>query len=165
MTTPQHPDSSVEKLLRHLPEKQDDHVALTTLKGRALSRSANNVHLAIAGGIVAVPIANIESVVPISDSQPDAVRIVVRNPQEIQPILRVRPGGPPAGDGSTLGGHGTIEVARDGETIFSDRTFKDYVGVATCTSTDTDTISGGHGEPDACDDSVPDNCPPDDVME
>jgi hypothetical protein len=47
--------------------------------------------------------------------------------------------------------------------VFTDRTFKDYIGVGTCTYTDTDTVSGGQGQPDQCDDSVPDNCPADDT--
>jgi hypothetical protein len=160
MTHPRHPNPSVQDLLGRLPEKTDDHVGVTTLMGRAVSRSANNVHVAIAGGIIAVPIANIETVARLAESQPDAVRIVVRNPQEIQPLLRVRPVGggapPPAGGGM-------VEAARDGDKVFTDRTFKDYVGVGTCTYTDTDTISGGHGEPDQCDDCVPDNCPADDT--
>jgi hypothetical protein len=160
-----HPDPVIRKLLDHLVERQDDRVGVTALSGRAVSRSATNVHLAVPGGIVAVPIANITGVFTLA-SQPDAVRIEVRNPQQIQPLLQVRPvgsgNGIGSGGGGTKGG-GTVEAARDGEIVFTDRTFKDYIGVGTCTYTDTDTVSGGQGQPDQCDDSVPDNCPADDT--
>ena len=81
-------------------------------------------------------------------------------------MLQVRPVGSGNGSGSGGGGTkggGTVEAARDGEIVFTDRTFKDYIGVGTCTYTDTDTVSGGQGQPDQCDDSVPDNCPADDT--
>jgi hypothetical protein len=81
----QQADQSVKKLLDRLEQREDDRVAITSLNGRALSRSSNNnLHLATAGGIVAVPIANIRQVIQLSDSDPVAVRLVVRNPQDIK---------------------------------------------------------------------------------
>jgi len=157
----QQADQSVKKLLDRLDQREDDQVAITTLKGRALSRSSNNnLHLATAGGIVAVPIANIKQVIQLSDSDPVAVSLVVRNPQDIKSLLGVRPAKPFSGDGL-----GTAEFANDGETVPTDRSYKDYIGVGTCTMTDTDTITGGQGQPDACDDTVSDNCPPDDLRQ
>lgn len=154
---------SVRQLLDGLEQKQDDQVGLTTLTGRAVSRSDSNIHLAVRGGIAAIPITNIGEVVFLSKSQPDAVRIAVRDPAAIQPLLKVKPNGGPSG--GTPGGGGTVEEARDGEKVYTDRTYKAYQGVATCTYTDTDTISGGQGQPDQCDDSEPDGCPADDTME
>jgi hypothetical protein len=150
---------SVQQLLRGLEQKHDDQVGLTTLTGRAVSRSDNNVHLAVRGGIAAIPITNIEDVVFLSKSQPDAVRIAVRDPAAIQSLLRVRSGGAPGGGTSD---DGETADARIGEKVYTDRTYLVYQGVATCTYTDTDTISTGDGNPDQCDDSEPDNCPADD---
>jgi len=157
------PSPSVQGLLAGLEQKQDDQVGLSTLTGRAVSRSDSNIHLAVRGGIVAIPIANIDAVVSLSKSQPDAVRIAVRDPAVIKPLLKVMPVGGSGGGAS--GGGGTVEEARNGERVPTDRTYKVYQGVATCTYTDTDTISGGEGQPDQCDDSEPDSCPADDTME
>jgi len=151
---------SVQQFLSGLDQRQDDQVGLTTLTGRAVSRSDNNVHLAVRGGIAAIPIANIEEVVFLSRSQPDAVRIAVRDPGVIQSLLSVRSGGAPGG-GASDGGE--TEEARIGEKVYTDRKYKVYQGVGTCTYTDTDTISTGDGNPDQCDDSEPDNCPADDT--
>lgn len=156
------PDS-VRKLLDSLEQRQDDHVGLTALTGRAISRSADNVHLAVRGGIVAVPIANLVDVTFVSKSQPDAVLVVVRDPSAITPLLRVKTSG--VSGENIPGSTQSIELARDGEKVYTDRTFKDYIGVGTCTYTDTDTITGGQGQPDACDDSEPDNCPADDLRQ
>src|SRR5262245_1109318 len=107
MKSTQHHDTSVKDLLGRLPEKPDDSVGPTILTGRALSRSADTVHLAIAGGIVGVPIANIETVVTLKGSQDiplNTVQIAVRNPQAIQSLLRVGavlPGGVSSGGGPT----------------------------------------------------------------
>jgi hypothetical protein len=151
---------SIQKLLEVLDQEADDHVGRTTLTGRAVSRSADNVHLAVRGGIVAVPIANIDEVVSLSRSEPDAVRLAVRDPRAIQPLFRVNSGG--SLGGGTPGGAGSIDTARDGETIVTDRTWQVYQGVGTCTYTDTDTLSGGNDQPDQLDDCPPDSCPADD---
>ena len=150
MKTGHHPDASVQKLLSGLAQKNDDEVAVVTLKGRALSRSTTNVHVATTAGIVAIPIANIEKVVSLSDKQADLVRIVVRNPKDIRQLLGVRPLGPVGGGGSTGGG---VIAMEDGEILPTDRNPERLmVGVGTYTETDTDTITGGQGNPDATDD-------------
>src|SRR3984957_14927683 len=74
--------TSIKDLLDRLKEKPDEQVGLTALRGRALSRSAHNLHLAISGGIVAVPIANIQEVTSLGKAQPDVVQLLIRNPQE-----------------------------------------------------------------------------------
>jgi len=142
----------IKKLLERLDQKKDEEVAVTTLKGRALSRSATNVHLATSAGIIAVPIANIKEVVSLSDAATDLVRIVVRNPKDIRQLLGVRPAWPPTGGGSG-GGGGTVAMMEDGEILPTDRNpEKNYVGVGTYITTDSDTITGGQGNPDATDD-------------
>ena len=158
-----HPDSSVQKLLDELDQKQDDRVGVAILHGRAVSRSATNIHLAVRGGIVAVPITSVEEVAFLSKTQPNAVRLAVRNPMAIQALLRAKPVG--ALGGGISGGAGTVETARDGDIVYTNRTFQMYQGVATCTYTDTDTTSGGAGQPDQCDDCEPDSCPADDTAE
>ena len=105
------PSAPIKKFLEGLKQKDDDEIAVTTLKGRALSRSAKNVHLATGVGIVAVPIANIKEVVSLSDAHADLVRVVVKNPKELRQLLGVRPAWPtggPAGRRSGLryGGRG-----------------------------------------------------------
>jgi hypothetical protein len=152
---------SIKNLLDRLEEKSDDQVGLTALRGRALSRSSHNLHLAIQGGIVAVPIENIQEVTSLSTAQPDLVQLLIRNPQKIQPLLKVRPFNPFGGNG----GGGSVEAARDGEVVPANREARyPGVGVSTCMSTDSDTISGGNGETDACDD-VKENCSADDLQQ
>jgi hypothetical protein len=160
MKSEQPSDPSIQQLLDHLEQKPDDQVVRTTLIGRALSRSANNVHIAISGGVVAVPISNIEKVTPLSASQPDAVRLVVRNPQEIQTLLRTRP----SSGGGKGGGGGTVE-ALDGDTVQTGNSFTFYVGVGTYTAYDTETVTGGDGGLDACDEAETSGGSPDDLRE
>lgn len=153
--------TSLKSFLDRLEEKPDDQVGLTALRGRALSRSAQNVHLATGGGIVAIPIESIQEVTSLGKAQPDVVQLLVRNPQEIQPLLQVRPFNPFGAN--TL--NGTVETARDAEVVPGDREVTyPGVGVSTCTSTDTDTTSGANGVPDQCDD-VNETCRADDLAE
>jgi hypothetical protein len=151
--------TSIKSLLDRLDEKPDEQVGLTGLRGRALSRSAQNLHLATSGGIVAVPIANIQEVTLLGD-QPDMVHLLIRNPRQIQPLLKARPSNPIGGNG----GSGSVE-ASVAQTVYGDNEFGPYqgVGVSTCTSYDTATISGVDGAPDATDD-VEQNCHADDVF-
>ncbi len=154
-------DSTLKKLLAGLPQKQDNQVAVITVSGRALSRSAKNIHIAVPSGIVAVPIANIEKAVSVPGSQPGIVRLVVHNPHQIQSLLGVRPANPAnPGDGSST----TADMAEDGETVRGDLLLEGVwgVGVETCNLYSSDTVSGGEGNADACDDTEPDDCKADD---
>src|SRR4051794_1783683 len=94
MKSARRPDASIKRFLDGLEQKNDDEVAVTTLKGRALSRSATNVHLATTAGIIAVPIANIKEVVSLNDAHADLVRVVVKNPKDVRQLLGVRPAWP-----------------------------------------------------------------------
>ena len=145
------PSVPIKKLLDRLDHKKDEKVAVTTVKGRAVSRSATNVHLATSSGIIAVPIANIKEVVSLSDATAGLVRIVVENPKDIRQLLGVKPAWPPTGGGS--GGGGGAVAMEEGETLPTDRNPEtNYVGVGCYVTTDTDTITGGQGNPDATDD-------------
>jgi hypothetical protein len=151
-------DKLLQKLLAGLAQKQDNTVAFITLSGRALSRSAKNIHVAVSSGIVAVPIANIQKAVSIPGSQPGIVRLVVNNPHQIQSLLGVRPANPGGG------GNQTAEAAQDGETVQGDLLVKGAwgVGVSTCDLYSSDTVTGGDGNADACDDTETDDCHADD---
>jgi hypothetical protein len=167
------PDVPIQNLLDRLKQKPDDQVAVTTLMGRALSRSADKVHLAFGGGLVAIPVANIQRVISVSSSHPDVVRLVVRNPEDIQSLLEVTPVAvPPTGrfgqvkedvdDDDDNGDNGDDAEGGYTDTIPTDRnSITGYgVGVSTCTWSDTDTITGG--EADAVDDYPAHDCHADD---
>lgn len=142
----------IEKFLDGLEQKSDDQVAVTTLKGRALSRSGTDVHLATVAGIVAVPISNIKEVVSLSDARADLVRVVVQNPKNIRQLLGVRPA-LPLGLRGPGGGADTIADIEDGDTENTVRNpDTEYTGAWTATTYDTDTYTGGQGELDATDD-------------
>jgi hypothetical protein len=152
---------SIDSLLSRLEAKPDAQVGLATLRGRALSRSPENLHLAVAGGIVAIPIANVERVTSLGKAQPEVVQLLIRNPQQIKSLLSVRPFNPFGSNGGQV----TPEDAREGEIVPGNREVSYYgIGVSTCTSSDTDTTSGTNGEPDQCDD-VNETCHADDEDE
>lgn len=162
MKSTEHHSTSEKDLLGRLPKKSDNSVGPTVLTGRALSRSADTVHLAIAGGIVGVPIANIQAVAPVTGSRapPNAVQIAVKNPQEIRSILRV---GAVLASGVISGSVTAEDKLPDGFVVDTDRTWVDQgVGVSTCTYHDTDTVSGGQGKTDQLDDCPADECTADD---
>ena len=141
------PNKTLQKLLNDLARKKDDEVAVITLTGRALSRSAKNLHVAVSSGIVAVPIGNIEQMVTLAGSRPGMIRFVVRNPSDIRPLLSVGPILP-----------GPTNEAEDPElpdgvvrTVLEIKGFHD-VGVNTCDLYATDTASGQDGNLDQSDD-------------
>src|SRR5262249_26724968 len=158
MTAPKKPDKTLQTLLDDLERKKDDEVAVITLTGRALSRSAKNLHVAVSTGIVAVPIANIQQMVTLAGSRPGIIRFVVRNPSDIRSLLGVGPifPSPPtneAWDPELPDGvvEGMLEI----------QGFHD-VGVNTCDLHSTDTVSGGDGNLDQSDDELGFNNHPDD---
>ncbi len=162
MENTDHHDISVKDLLGRLEEKPDNSVGPTILTGRALSRSADTVHLAIAGGIVGVPIANIVAVLPVAGYKvpPNAVQIAIRNPQEIRSLLSV---GAVLASGS--GGATAEEKLPDGFVVDNGTFVAEGVGVSTCVYTNTDTVSGGQGELDQSDDCNATSCSADDEIE
>lgn len=149
-------DASLKTVLGGIPRKDDKQVASVTISGRALSRSDKNVHVAVSSGIVAVPIGNIDKAVSVPGSKPDIVRLVVRNPHEIQSLLGVRP--------VLQGTNQSAEAAQEGETVQGELLVSGVwgVGVQTCNLYSSDTITGGEGNADACDDTETDDCRADD---
>jgi hypothetical protein len=162
MENAEHRDNSVKNLLGRLPEKADNSVGRTILTGRALSRSADTVHLAIASGIVGVPIANIETVIPVVGYKvpPNLVQIAIRNPQEIRSLLSI---GTVLASG-VISGVATPDVLPDGFLVDNGTFVAQGIGVSTCVYTNTDTVSGGQGELDQSDDCYPTSCSVDDTQ-
>jgi hypothetical protein len=154
-------ETSLDKLLSQLEEKLDEQVGLIVLRGRALSRSTENLHVATRAGIVAVPLKNIRRVSSLSNTQHDVVELLVTDPAQIQPLLRVRPFEPfPTSDRPA-----TMESETAGEGVPADNEFRYWgVGVSTCVSTDTATASGADGALDQTDD-VDEHCQADDTDE
>jgi hypothetical protein len=81
-------DKGLDKLLGHLERKADDDLARYTFGGKALSKSEKNLHLAVADGIVAIPLANIEQVVQVDGISPDLVWVAVRNVGSVRYLLQ-----------------------------------------------------------------------------
>jgi hypothetical protein len=86
-------DAALEELFARIDEVRDDDVVRKTLQGRALSRSKDNLHLAVRTGIVAIPLSSIERVTPIPAARPDIVRVVVKNPTAVQTLYQAAPSG------------------------------------------------------------------------
>lgn len=156
-------DKALKALLANLAEKQDHNVAFVTISGRALSRSANNIHVAVPSGIVAVPISNIQKVASVEGTQPGIVRLVVRDPHQIQSLLGVRPVNT-GGRGQGGGGISSPDEAQEGDTVQGDLLVKGVwgIGVQTCNLYSSDTITGTDGNADTCDDTETDDCAADD---
>lgn len=132
---------SLSDLIQKLPTVDDDEVAIQVIEGRALSKSASSLHLALSTGLVAVPLDSIMRVVSIPGTK-DIVRLVVRRPDGIQHLLRVAP------RSSSRQGPGTGVAANRGEPIGSGIPGP---GVSTCDYYDTPTVTGEEGN-DASDD-------------
>jgi hypothetical protein len=128
-------DTTLDELFRRIEEKRDDDVARTTLQGRALSRSEDNLHLAVRTGVLAIPLSNIERVIPVPASRPDIVRVVVKDPTAVRILYQA----PPRTRLSARQGVRGEEIG----TVFGP-------GVSTCTYYDTPTVTGD--EADQCDD-------------
>ena len=137
-------DKTLDELLARIDEVSDDDVVRATLQGRALSRSTDNLHLAVRTGVLAIPLTSIERVIPVPAARPDIVRVVVKNPAAVETLYQAAP---------------SREGLRErGEKIGSGP----GVGVQTCDYYDTSTITGGQA--DQCDDNDMD-CHADDLAQ
>jgi hypothetical protein len=137
----------VVDLPKGLPTRDDDDVAVRVFIGRALSKSATSLHLAVRTGIIAVPLKSIARVLPVRGVK-NMVRIVVRNPAGVRPLLDVKP--------VSSASESSDDKPRRGEFIGTT-----LEGVATCSSYDTPTVTSEEGD-DASDDTDSD-CPADDL--
>jgi hypothetical protein len=79
----------VEELLTKLEKKPDDVASSVSLVGRACSRSEENLHLAIATGIVAIPISNIDDITTVLPNDPFTVAVKFRRADEVKFLRRM----------------------------------------------------------------------------
>ena len=131
------PSKRISELLGKLQAQPD--AAQITLQGRATSRSETNLHLAVSSGIVAIPIDEIEDVVPLSTTtDPTLVSVLVKDASKVRHLLKVQSTmGAAEGSGSQAAG---TQVARERGLGGSSGLGSD---TATPGWTDTVTISGG----------------------
>ena len=116
--------------LKSLPKPEQ----AATFDGRALSRDDKHLHLAIATGVIAIPLADIDSVRLLTASSNDIVSVDVRHADRIQYVRRVSP--MRRGPGG-LGGFGGVFNSGDTHT-------GQYL--------DSSTVTGGRA--DATDDAI-----------
>jgi hypothetical protein len=94
MNQPHKPEEAasqrVSELLKQLQVQPD--AAKVTLQGRAVSRSETSLHLAVATGVVAVPLGEIEDVAPLGPAgDPTLVSVLVRDNTKVRHLLKVQP--------------------------------------------------------------------------
>jgi len=96
----------LDDLLARLPSAQS-----ITFEGRAISRDNDNLHLAIASGVIAIPLTEIANVQVLTGQPNDIVSVDVRNADRIKQIRNAGPnplnrigGGFGGGLGGGLGG-------------------------------------------------------------
>jgi hypothetical protein len=78
------------ELLDRLEEKADEGLARTRLSGRAVSKSADSLHLATSSGLVAIPLSEIDDVSPRGDD-PRRVTVSIRRGDRVRQLVRVQP--------------------------------------------------------------------------
>jgi hypothetical protein len=129
------------QLVDRIPTRSDDEVASLVVEGRALSKSDTSLHVAVRTGLIAVPLDSIARVMSVPGTK-DIVKVVVRNPEGIRPLLRVG-----RGVAAQVGGGPSIRRGDVIGTVFGP-------GVSTCTYYNTETETGEEGY-DASDDDDP----------
>jgi len=77
------------QLLNRLETKAEEGFARVFFRGRAVSKSADNLHLSVPQGIVAIPLGEIERVEAISKDEPTLVAVTVRNGDRVKPLVTV----------------------------------------------------------------------------
>lgn len=81
-------ESKLKELLARIEEVQEEQITTATFRGFACSRSADNLHLAIANGVIAIPIENIEDVTRLRLTDQITVAVKVRNPDDVKYLKR-----------------------------------------------------------------------------
>lgn len=79
--------TELSDLLERLDKQSSDLWKRVVLEGRPVSRDDDSLHLAIASGLVAIPVKEIEDVRPIF-GRAEAMTVVVRNSDHIQYLRR-----------------------------------------------------------------------------
>ena len=129
--------TDLEQLLAKLPTADKSSPSLT-YEGKAISRDANHLHLAVSSGVIAIPIADIGEFKALSGESDNIVSVSVNKADGIQQIRHVSPMLNVGGVGGIDGGLGGV-FGNSGETYSLGR-YRDSV-----------TASGGRA--DATDDA------------
>ena len=79
--------SDLEELLSRLPSVEDSQ--LLTYEGKAVSRDKAHLHLAVASGVVAIPLSDITEVKPLSDHPSNIVSVNVKSTDGIKHLRQV----------------------------------------------------------------------------
>lgn len=82
-------ESELKELLARTKEIKDEEVNTVTFRGLACSRSVNNLHLAIATGVIAIPIANIEDITRLNPLEQTTVAVKVRSACDVKYLKRM----------------------------------------------------------------------------
>lgn len=127
---------NLEELLKRLDDKGDDKGTLSSYTGRALSKSGKNLHLSTHSGVIAIPLANIENITPLSFGDKSIVTVDVQSASTVTRLTEGDPGDISATASALYSARATM-ARRRGPIILTG---------------DTDTITGGR--PDACDDTI-----------
>lgn len=153
MTPSKDAKKRVSDLLAQLSSQPD--AASVTLEGKATSRSDNCLHLAVATGIVAIPLSEIEDVVPVNlQGDPTLVSVVVRDNAKVRHLLKVQP---------TVGGEENL-MHQSARGVQAARGFGGFGGgfslppifaCASFTNEYHDTTTASRGVVDATDDVIP----------
>lgn len=98
--------TELEQLLSRVPSADKSTPSLT-YEGKAVSRDANNLHLAVSSGVIAIPLADIGEVKLLSGHSNDIVSVRVNNADSIKQIRHASPMLSRGGFGGIFG-HGGI---------------------------------------------------------
>jgi len=130
--------SELDELLARLPA--DKSQESLTYEGRAVSRDKENLHLAVSSGVIAIPLADIGGVKPLSGQSNDIVSVTLKSADRVRQIRSAGAMGRRGGLGGFggFGGFGGV-FGNSGDTFSNGR----YI--------DSATASGGRA--DATDDT------------
>ncbi len=142
-------DWNLKELLERIEETRDEEVATVTFRGLACSRSADNLHLAISNGVIAIPIENIEDVTRLNLADQNTVAVKVRNSDTVKYLKRM----PILGDcvdlASVAGQKTPLQALIAAASRSDDIKWPPIYGPGVNTSVCTTTVTDGN----ACDDS------------
>jgi hypothetical protein len=80
--------TELSDLIKRLETRADEGLARLTFAGRVLSKSKEDLHLAVKSGILAIPFSEIEEVAPRVSADPALVWVAVRNADRVRHLLR-----------------------------------------------------------------------------
>lgn len=142
-------ESKLKELLARIEETRDEEVSTVTFRGFACSRSADNLHLAIANGIIAIPIENIEDVTKLGLVDQNTVAVKVQNSNCVKYLKRMPIMEDCVGSASIAGQNTPLQGLIAAALKSDDTTWPPIYGPGVNTSVCTTTVTDGN----ACDDS------------